>query len=206
MRILFVCTGNVCRSPLAEALARGFLDEVLGPAAGTVGTMSAGVHAVVGSSMEPTAARVLAGLGGDAAGFRAQQLTANMIEGADLTLTMTRRHRRAVLKLAPAAMFRTYTLREAADLLGGVPQESLPPVEGLEERMRSLVAALGARRATRGRVDPSADDVQDPIGCALQVHQAVGSQIFDHLLPVLMALTGTGLSHRAQQRRTLLPA
>ena len=67
--------------------------------------------------MEPSSSQVLSGLGGDATGFRAQQLTGEMADAADLTLTMTRRHRRAVLKVSPRSMFRTYTLREAADLL-----------------------------------------------------------------------------------------
>src|SRR4051812_29352077 len=101
---------------MGERLTRAFLDDALGASAAAVGTGSAGTHAVVGKGMNSSSALVLEGLGGDPTGFRAQQLTADMINGADLTLTMTRRHRRDALKLAPRAMFRTYTLREAADL------------------------------------------------------------------------------------------
>lgn len=188
MRILFVCTGNICRSPMAERLARAFLDDVLGVQGSAVS--SAGTHAVVGREMEPSSALALRGLGGDPAGFRARQLTAEMIESADLTLTMTRRHRREVLKLAPRAMFRTYTLREAADLLGHLSLDVLPPATTRTDRMHALVAALGSQRATRGGTDRDADDVRDPMGSRAAVHQAVGEQIFEALVPLLQALVG----------------
>ena len=188
MRILFVCTGNICRSPMGERLTRAFLDDTLGASAAAIGTSSAGTHAVVGSGMEPSSALVLSGLGGDPTGFRAQQLTGDLIDAADLTLTMTRRHRRAALKLAPRAMFRTYTLREAADLLEGVDRRALPSVGSLDERTKALVAALGAQRATRRRVEHDSDDVVDPMGHGSSVHQEVGEQIFGALIPLLQAL------------------
>ncbi|MDK3257141.1 hypothetical protein [Blastococcus capsensis] len=187
MRILFVCTGNICRSPMGERLTRTFLDEALGASAAAVGTASAGTHAVVGSGMEPSSALALSGLGGDPAGFQAQQLTGELIDAADLTLTMTRRHRRAALKLAPRAMFRTYTLREAADLLTGADLRGLPPIGSLDERARTLVAALGAQRATRRSAEHD-DDVADPIGQSSAVHQQVGEQILGALVPLLEAL------------------
>jgi protein-tyrosine phosphatase len=191
VRILFVCTGNICRSPMGERLTRAFLDDALGPTAAAVGTASAGTHAVVGSGMEPSSSLVLAGLGGDPTGFQAQQLTAGMVDAADLTLTMARHHRRACLKLAPRRMFRTYTLREAADLLRSVDLTALPPVHDLDARAHALVAALGAQRATRRRTDRDADDVLDPIGRTAEVHQEVGEQIFSSLIPLLQALCGT---------------
>jgi protein-tyrosine phosphatase len=191
MRILFVCTGNICRSPLGERLTRAFLDEALASSAAAVRTSSAGTHAVVGRGMDPSSALVLAGLGGDPTGFRARQLTGDMVDAADLTLTMTRRHRRSVLKVAPRAMFRTYTIREAADLLENVDLRALPPVSDLDERARALVAALGAQRATRRRADRDADDVFDPIGHDASVHQHVGDQIFTALIPLLQAVCDT---------------
>jgi protein-tyrosine phosphatase len=176
---------------MGERLTRAFLDDALGASAAAVGTSSAGTHAVVGKGMDPSSALVLTGLGGDPVTFRAQQLTAEMIESADLTLTMTRRHRRSALKLAPRAMFRTYTLREAADLLGSVDLRELPPVADLEGRAQSLVEALGAQRATRRRAERDSDDVIDPIGQRASVHQGVGDQIFSSLIPLLQALCDT---------------
>lgn len=198
VRILFVCTGNICRSPMGERLTRAFLDDALGASAAAVGTTSAGTHAVVGKGMDPSSELVLAGLGGDPNGFQARQLTAEMVNAADLTLTMTRHHRRDVLKLAPRAMFRTYTLREAADLLTNVDLAALPPVLPLRERATALVAALGAQRATRRRTERDADDVLDPIGQRGSVHQEVGDQIFASLIPLLTALCGDPSEPRAR--------
>lgn len=176
---------------MGERLTRAFLDDALGASAAAVGTGSAGTNAVVGRGMEPNSALVLSGLGGDPDGFAARQLTAEMVNEADLTLTMTRRHRRDVLKLAPRAMFRTYTLREAGDLLERVDLRALPSVSSLDERARALVASLGELRATRRRKDRDADDVRDPIGRRADVHQEVGEQIFDSLIPLLQALCDT---------------
>jgi protein-tyrosine-phosphatase len=176
---------------MAEHLARAFLDDALGVSGVAIGVGSAGTHAVVGHEMEQLSAAVLRGLGGNPAGFRARQLTAEMVEGADLTLTMTRRHRRDVLKLAPGAMFRTYTLREAAALLGRIPPDLLPAVTPPADRLRALAAALGTQRATRRSTDPDADDVRDPMGSRADVHQAVGDQIEEALVPLLRALCGT---------------
>jgi protein-tyrosine phosphatase len=203
VRILFVCTGNICRSPLGERLTRAFLDDALGASAAEVGTGSAGTNAVVDSGMEPSSALVLSGLGGDPSGFRARQVTGSMIEEADLTLTMTRRHRRAALKLAPRAMFRTYTLREAAALLPGISVDSLPPVEELDARARMLVAELGRQRATRPRSDRDEDDVLDPIGRRAEVHQEVGEQIFASLIPLLQALCGAAADNTRTTPATL---
>src|SRR5919107_4650993 len=115
--VLLVCTGNICRSALGERLGRAYLADVLGEDAGAVRLVSAGVQAVVGSAMHPDSALVLRGLGGSPDGFVARQLVDDMAIDADLTLTMTRQHRRTVLRGAPRALSRTFTLREAADLV-----------------------------------------------------------------------------------------
>jgi protein-tyrosine-phosphatase len=161
-----------------------------------VGLRSAGTRAVVGAEMHSASAVALARLGGDPTGFRARQLTEGMAVGADLTLTMTREHRRQVLARAPRAMSRTFTLREAAGLLEIVGPEAEVSGAGPEERVRVLVKAMAAARARRpGSAD---DDIRDPIGHPDDVHAAVGQAIVDTLLPLLdrvaAALTpeGTG--------------
>lgn len=178
-----VCTGNVCRSPLAERLGAAQLGRLLGEDARLVRIASAGTRAVVGSSMDPASARVLARLGGDPTGFRARQLTDSMARLADLTLTLTRDHRHQVLARAPRAMSRTFTLIEAAGLL-----ELVDPVESVAsaapaERLRSLTRAMAAARSLRS--SRSDDDVLDPIGLADDVHAQVGSVVAWALRPVL---------------------
>ena len=180
-RVLFVCTGNICRSPLAEALGRAFLAERMGTKASSlVHLESAGIRAVVGSAMHPDSALVLAGLGGDPDGFRSRQFEPEMA-AADLVLIMTREQRRLLLERAPKALTRTFTVREAADLAERVADEM--PGRTFHERARALVTALAGARS--GRHGSDADDVPDPIGQDVEVHAEVGEIIAGALLPLL---------------------
>jgi low molecular weight protein-tyrosine phosphatase len=181
--VLLVCTGNICRSALAERLGRAYLDEALDEDAGIVHLVSAGVQAVVGSTMHPDSALVLRGLGGDPEGFVARQLADDMAIDADLTLTMTRQHRRDVLRGAPRALSRTFTLREAADLVELVGEDADVPGDGLAERARTLVTELAAARSRRQ--SSADDDIRDPIGQPAEVHAEVGDAVAGALIPVL---------------------
>lgn len=181
-QVLIVCTGNICRSALAERLGRAYLDEVLGADAQAIRVWSAGTQAVVGSGVHPDSALVLAGLGGDPAGFAARQLVDDMAIDADLTLTMTRTHRRVVLNAAPRALSRTFTLREAADLVRLVGAEQ-PEGDTFADRCRALVKTMAAARSRRAT--DAADDIADPIGRPVEFHEQVGEEIAGALLPVL---------------------
>jgi protein-tyrosine phosphatase len=189
--VLFVCTGNICRSALAERLGRAYLDEALGDDAASVQLSSAGVQAVVGSAMHPDSALVLRGFGGEPEGFVARHLVEDLAIDADLTLTMTRQHRRDVLSLAPRALARTFTLREAAELVPLVGEDADLPGDTIADRARSLVGALSAARSRRqGGED---DDVRDPIGLPLGVHQEIGENIAAALMPVLARIAALRL-------------
>ena len=184
--VLLVCTGNICRSALAERLGRAALDEALGDAAADIRLSSAGTRAVVGSAMHPHSALVLAGYGAQPGDFRARQLTEAHPAQADLILTMTRAHRSDVLAVAPRALARTFTLREAAALLEVVGDDDRIVRETFSDRARGLVAALAAARSRRQ--DSGDDDVRDPIGHPVEVHQEVGEVIAAALLPLLHRL------------------
>jgi protein-tyrosine-phosphatase len=186
--VLFVCTGNVCRSPLAERLSRAYLDVALGRAAGAFRVGSAGVQADVGSGMQSDSALVLQGLGGSPAGFLARQFVGGMAVESDLVLTMTRQHRDTVLGADPRALGRTFTLREAAGLAALVRTTS--EVRDIPDRARELVAAWAAVRWRR--TGSAADDVPDPIGRPVEVHQQVGEMIAGALIPLLDRLVGLG--------------
>jgi protein-tyrosine-phosphatase len=181
--VLLVCTGNICRSALGERLGRAYLEELLGDRASAIRLISAGVQAVVGSAMHPDSALVLSGLGADAGDFVARQFVETMAAEADLTLTLTRGHRRDVLHGAPRVLARTFTVREAAALLELVDE---PDGADFRERAVALVAAMaGARSRRHSGAD---DDIRDPIGQSLAVQQEVGEDIAAALLPVLARL------------------
>ncbi|RUR28317.1 low molecular weight phosphotyrosine protein phosphatase [Vreelandella andesensis] len=100
--ILVVCTGNICRSPVAEALLRQQLPDYQ--------ISSAGLGALEGEPVSPFARQLAEDDGLDVTDHRARQLTATMIQTADLILVMTEGQRRAVGKQAPQALGKTLLL------------------------------------------------------------------------------------------------
>jgi protein-tyrosine phosphatase len=158
-RVLHVCTGNICRSPMAERLMRSGLDRRLGPDAGRFVVESAGTWGHSGSPMEPHAVTTLQLFGVDGSDFRARELVAEHVAGADLVLTATREHRASAVVLQPRAASRTFTLREFARLAGAVDAlEAADPVE----RARELVRAAAGRRGLVPPASPRDDDLADP--------------------------------------------
>ncbi|MGY1752132.1 arsenate reductase/protein-tyrosine-phosphatase family protein [Blastococcus sp. SYSU D01042] len=198
-RVLVVCTGNVCRSALAERLGRAYLAEAAGKDAEAIRLTSAGVRAVAGSAMHPDSALVLRGLGGNPAGFLARQFHADMAIDSDLILTMTRQHRSHVLRSAPRALNRTFTLREAAGLITSLSAEEDLAGAGLADRSRALVQRMSATRSSRH--GSPADDVPDPIGRPVEVHEQVGGAIAAALLPVLARIISLHPQARDATRR-----
>lgn len=149
--ILCVCTGNVCRSPVAERL----LAAALGP---SVVVSSAGTYALAGESFSPPMDQLVLDGGADAAGFVARQLSPTHLHEADLVLGMAREHRSAAVELVPAAVRRSFTLREFARLLGQIDPELLPAGSPAERARASLPLAAAQRR----RSEADEDDVADP--------------------------------------------
>ena len=162
--VLVVCEGNLCRSPLAERLLQSRLAD------SGVRVSSAGVRAVVGAPMDASAAAELTRLGGDPSDFTARQLTASMANDADLVLAATRDIRGQVVAVAPAALKRTFTLRELAALL-----EEPPWGEAGGDAKEVLTRAADWRASVSGL---GADlDVPDPIGRSADVHRSAADLV-----------------------------
>jgi protein-tyrosine phosphatase len=114
VKILTVCTGNICRSPVAERLLQAGLDQVM---PGGFVVTSAGTRAMVGDPMQPLSGDIVRTFGGNPNGFVARQLTGKILRGVDLVLTMTSGHRGEVLQLDASLLKRTFTIREFARML-----------------------------------------------------------------------------------------
>jgi protein-tyrosine phosphatase len=143
-RIVFVCTGNTCRSPMAEALCKKLLADRLGctpaelPARGFE-ICSAGLAAVPGNAASPEAVQVAEHLGADLSRHASQPVTGELVYEADHVLTMTRSHLQ-VLETIQAA---------------GGPAPRLLSAEGMDIS------------------DPIGGDLYEYRACADQIHQAL---------------------------------
>jgi protein-tyrosine phosphatase len=159
LTVLAVCTGNVCRSPAVERLLRlrlGLDDSIV--------VASAGTNALVGHPIAEPMAELLAGLGAETSGFAARRLTPAMVAAADVVVALTRAHRSAVVTLHPAAVRRSFTLRELARLVARVDPSALDEAAqgpGAGARLVALLPLAAAQRSS-GPVTPEADDVVDP--------------------------------------------
>src|SRR5439155_9418116 len=123
--ILFVCTGNICRSPMAEGL---FRHAVKGRSDFRV--LSAGVGAVDGLPPSEHAVRALKELGIDISKQRSRMLTAELIHEADYNFGMTHSHINAITMLYPQAAEKTFLLREFDETLDSYENDISDPIGG----------------------------------------------------------------------------
>ncbi len=178
--LLFVCTGNICRSPTAELIAA----DRLPPEHFRV--HSAGTYGLRDYPIEPSAARLLDPLGIDHSAFRAQRLTDELVRGADLVLAMARDHRTTVVAAVPKALPRTFTVREFARLVAAVDAGALPDGD-LADRARALVGLAAGQRG-RSWAPPEDDDVADPFRRGPEAYERAFHEITAALDPTLLLM------------------
>ncbi|MEU8026377.1 MULTISPECIES: arsenate reductase/protein-tyrosine-phosphatase family protein [Micromonospora] len=184
-RILFVCHANLCRSPMAEYLAGQLMAKL------PVEVASAGTDAVDGRPMHPYAAEVAAETGRDPAEFRSRALTTAHLVDAALVLTSTRRQRSACVSRLPAALHRTFTLRQFGRLAGAAGAAGTP--DGAD--VGALRAAVRAAALARGLLQPAApaeDDLVDPIGGRPADFRRCAQEIERSLAPVAALIEAAG--------------
>jgi len=115
VQILIICTGNTCRSPMAEAILRSLLPKEV---AGVTRVISAGTGAADGIPASPLAVQICAECGIDVSGHRSARLTPAMIRASDLVLGMEPHHLEYARGLAPEAKDRIHLITEKGATVG----------------------------------------------------------------------------------------
>jgi protein-tyrosine phosphatase len=141
--ILFVCSGNTCRSPMAEAIARRYLADRLQVSPDElekkgINVMSAGSFALPGARAAAPAVEALKAMGADLSRHRSRPLSVELIHQADSIYTMSQAHAKAVTSLVPGAADRVSTLDPESDIedpIGG----DLPLYTEVAERLKKLI-------------------------------------------------------------------
>lgn len=110
-KVLFVCAGNTCRSPMAAALFRRLVDEEWPEELGGLQVGSAGISAVDGDPASPQAVSVMARRGLDLSSHRARRLQPEMVRESAWVFTMTGAQRDEVLRMVPEAHERVFVLK-----------------------------------------------------------------------------------------------
>ena len=121
LTLLFVCTGNTCRSPMAEQI---FNEQARALSAHAI---SAGLDAKAGSSMSPQAADALSSLGYTPTEHRSTLVSTEAVEEADVILTFTQDQKDEVAKRFPAAVEKLFTISEYANSTSGKHEDVSDP-------------------------------------------------------------------------------
>jgi len=177
LHILFVCTGNTCRSPMAEGLLRKLAKE----RGVDLEVRSAGVSAIPGTSVSRHAAAILRdeGINDD---ITSSQLSDALVSWADLVLTLTGGHKRHVLQYFPAALTKTHTLKEYVEVESTVGKDlqeldSLYAQAELEISLGGEPDAADLQRIIEIRQRIPSFDISDPFGGTRDDYEIAASEI-----------------------------
>jgi protein-tyrosine-phosphatase len=170
-RVLFVCTGNICRSAAAERLLSAWTSG----GGRRVEVRSAGTQARPGQPMHPRTERALARHAIEADGFASRRLSETDVDWADLIFTMTGQHRDEVAGISPRGLQKIFTVIEGAALAQALGPSWYPP--DTTARGPALAHALREARARFARSRGAEFDVPDPIEGSSRVHAEAVDQI-----------------------------
>jgi len=186
-RVVFVCTGNICRSPFAERALRGAFQRLGADGRRDwpedIEVASAGTVAMVGAPMDRGMAELADRHRIPADGHVARQLDRDLVASADLLLGLAREHRRDIVTTLPNASRRAFALQEFVRLAEDARDSGVlafDPAATAPETMAALVEAAVSRRGfAPPPEDPADDDIPDPYGRPAEVYELSASAIVE---------------------------
>lgn len=165
--VLFVCTGNICRSPAAELLAARAMSGL------GIEFASAGTLGQVGARVAPMMGELLRADGLDPSGFAARRLTPKTLDEVDLVLGMTRAHRAAAAEMNPRLIRSVFTLTEFVQLGRAVAESGSLGRRAAADRLSGMVEGAQRHRSAAA----ASGEIDDPFGRDRAAYQAAYRQI-----------------------------
>ena len=187
MKVLFVCTGNICRSPMGELLFPHFFHTT------GIETDSAGTQGLIDSPIDPSSAKLMALDGIDSSQFRSKRLTPQLAMSSDLILCFTEHQRRKIVALAPRARSKTFLLSDFANLCRYFGQNNLLHGSNVEDRMREVMYNASMVRHAL----PKPEDIADPHRKDFIAFQAAHDEIIHAIANIVDTLEPTQAAHAA---------
>lgn len=178
MKVLFVCTGNICRSPMGELLFPHFFHSE------DIETDSAGTQGLIDNPIDPSSAQLLSADGIDSSRFRSKRLTPQLAMSSDLILCFTEHQRKKIVTMAPRARNRTFLVSDFANLCRYFNEHHLLKGTSVEDRMREVEYNASMVRPNV----PPADDIADPYRKGITAFQTAHNQIIRAIADIADAL------------------
>lgn len=171
MKVMFVCTGNICRSPMGELMFPHFFSDP------DLQVDSAGTQGLINHEIDPSSGKLMERDGIDASRFRSKRLTPQLARESDLIICFTKHQQRQIVSIAPTVSRRTITLSDLAALCEYCAQHGLLEGNTYEERLESALDQASLVRPQVGETVDIADPYRKEFEAFEVAHEQIGQAI-----------------------------